>query len=161
VENNIMRIAGLVLIGWLAWMAGTTDSLAGTPEPSVQNAALIRAYHDAMNRSDWKRALTYFSQDTKNFGDPAGRKGVGIILEDIYTTFPDFRLDVIDLVAKDDLVIVRCKSSGTHQGTGQVPVNGGLLVGVPPTHKHFEIEVIHWCAMAKLSIIGVLVTTLA
>jgi hypothetical protein len=34
--------------------------------------------------------------------------------------------------------------SGTHRGTGEIPVNGGMLVGVTPTGKHFEIAAIHW-----------------
>ena len=96
-----------------------------------------------MNRGDWKTASQLYSTDTLNFGKPAGRDGVALILEDIYRTFPDFRLDIIDLFTKGDLVVVRCKESGTHRGVGQIPVNGGLLVGVAPTEKHFEVEVVH------------------
>jgi predicted ester cyclase len=81
--------------------------------------------------------------DTLNFGKPAGQAVVARILEDIYRTFPDFRLEIIDLLTKGDLVVVRCKESGTHRGVGQLPVNGGLLVGVAPTEKHFEVEVVH------------------
>jgi predicted ester cyclase len=29
-------------------------------------------------------------------------------------------------------------------GVGKLPVNGGLLVDVPPTHKHFEVEATQW-----------------
>jgi predicted ester cyclase len=67
-----------------------------------------------------------------------------MVYEDIWTTFPDFRLDIIDLVAKDDVVVVRCRESGTHLGVQKRSVNGGLLIGVAPTHKHFEVEVMHW-----------------
>jgi len=41
-------------------------------------------------------------------------------------------------------VVVRCRVSGTHEGVGRIPVNGGMLVGVTPTHKHFEVQHIHW-----------------
>ena len=44
-------------------------------------------------------------------------------------------------------MVVRCKESGTHLGVQKLPVNGGLLIGLPPTHKHFEVEVIHWYKM--------------
>jgi predicted ester cyclase len=30
--------------------------------------------------------------------------------------------------------------SGTHQGIGRLPVNGGMLVGVPPAGRHFEVQ---------------------
>ena len=66
------------------------------------------------------------------------------MLEDIHRTFPDMRLEIVDLLAAGDAVIVRCRFSGTHEGVGQLPVNGGLLVGVAPTHKHFEVQHIHW-----------------
>jgi len=34
--------------------------------------------------------------------------------------------------------------SGTHLGVGRLPVNGGLLVGVAPTGKHYSVQHIHW-----------------
>jgi len=141
-----MKIAAFVLLSVLAFGVNR-EGVAADVDKSAENAALIRAHHDALNRGDWKNALTYFAEDTKNFGRPVGRQRVGMVLEDIWTTFPDFRLDIIDLVAKDDVVVVRCKESGTHLGVQKLPVNGGLLMGLPPTHKHFEVEVIHWYKM--------------
>ncbi len=125
-----------------ASMAAMSQNAA--PDLSAQNAAIVRAHHDLMNKADWKGALNDFSEDTKNFGDPVGREHVGMILQDVWSTFPDFRLEIVDLVAKDDWVVVLCRESGTHLGVGKLPVNGGLLVDVPPTHKHFEVEATHW-----------------
>ncbi len=141
-----MRIAALIFLGCVS-LSAVSPGLAAGLDKSAQNAALIRAHHDALNRGDWKTALTYYAEDTKNFGEPAGREGLGRILEDIWTTFPDFRVEIIDLVAKGDSVVVHCRESGTHLGVGRIPVNGGLLVDVPPTHKHFEVEVVHWYTM--------------
>jgi steroid delta-isomerase-like uncharacterized protein len=124
--------------------AMTASSENTAPDVSARNAAIVRAHHDLMNKGDWKAALDDFSEDTKNFGMPVGRDHVAMILQDVWTTFPDFRLEIVDLVAKDDWVVVRCVESGTHLGVGKLPVNGGLLVDVPPTHKHFEVEVTHW-----------------
>ena len=115
-----------------------------TPETATKNIALIRAHYELLNKGDWRTALTYFADDTKNFGRPVGRVGLGFVLQDVWQTFPDFRLDIIDIIAQGDVVIVRGKSSGTHLGTGRLPVNGGMLVDVPPTHKHFQSDVIHW-----------------
>jgi predicted ester cyclase len=38
---------------------------------------------------------------------------------------------------------VRGIFSGTHRGIGRLPMNGGMLVGVPPTGRHFEVQHIH------------------
>jgi predicted ester cyclase len=111
---------------------------------SASNAAVIRAEHDKLNRGDWQGAAELYAEDTRNHGKPVGRAGVRRVLEDIWRTFPEARLEIIDLVAVGDTVVARCKFSGTHAGVGRLPVNGGLLVGVPPTHKSFEVLHIHW-----------------
>jgi len=137
--NHIFSIVLFLLTGPIAAVAQKP-----APDVSAQNAAIIRAHHDKMNKGDWQAALTDFSDDTKNFGNAVGRDHVAMILQDVWTTFPDFRLEIVDLVAQGDWVVVRCRESGTHLGVGKLPVNGGLLVAVPPTHKHFEVEATHW-----------------
>ena len=64
-------------------------------------------------------------------------------IEDIFTTFPDYRHDVIEMIAKDESVVVRSTTSGTLRGVGKLKVNGGMLVGVAPTQKRFEVQHIH------------------
>jgi ureidoacrylate peracid hydrolase len=66
------------------------------------------------------------------------------VLGDIYRTFPDFRLETLDIVAAGDTVVVRARCSGTHLGTGKVPVQGGIFLGVAPTGKRFEVQHMHW-----------------
>src|SRR5436305_1440644 len=63
----------------------------------------------------------------------SGREGFRMVLNDIFTTFPDWHVEIVEMVAKDDSVVMRCKVSGTHRGVGKIPVNGGMLVGVAPT----------------------------
>lgn len=75
------------------------------------------------------------------------------IFEDIYTTFPDWRMDVADVLADREVVVVRATASATHLGVGKLPVNGGLLVGVPPTAKSFTVAHIHWYVMRDGQII--------
>ena len=58
--------------------------------------------------------------------------------------FPDYREDILEITASGDSVILRIRSSGTHRGIGTLPVDGGLLVGVAPTNRHFEASAIHW-----------------
>jgi predicted ester cyclase len=51
---------------------------------------------------------------------------------------------IVEVAAEGDSVIVRCRVSGTHRGVATRAVNGGLLVGVQPTGKHFQVQHIHW-----------------
>jgi predicted ester cyclase len=59
-------------------------------------------------------------------------------------TFPDWKMEILDLVAEGDVVVARCRVSGTHKGVGKRPVNGALLMGAEPTGRRFEVQHIHW-----------------
>jgi predicted ester cyclase len=115
-----------------------------TTGPAAAKAAVIRRHHAVMNTGDVKAAAEFFAVDTRNHGVPVGRAGVLHKLTDIYTTFPDWRMDVETRTAIGNDVIVRMIVTGTHKGIGKIPVIGGLLVGVPPTGKHFKVQHIHW-----------------
>lgn len=115
-----------------------------TEDVTARNQQVIRQNLESINRGDAKAAAGDFAEDTKNFGRAVGREGIQRTLEDIFATFPDWRMDIAEIVAHGDVVIVRCKVSGTHRGIGKRPVNGGMLVGVPPTGKRFEVSHIHW-----------------
>lgn len=105
---------------------------------------VVESFNDSFNRGDIEAALAEFSEDTCNFGRPVGRAGVRRVLEDIHRTFPDWKMEIVDTVVTSDSVIIRGKVSATHLGVGQLPVNGGRLVGVAPTRRRFEVQHIHW-----------------
>jgi predicted ester cyclase len=130
--------AGLVTIGLLAPSVVLADD-----NPST-NTKIIESQLAEMNRGDWKTALGVYTPDTRNFGRKVGRAVMARIFQDIYTTFPDFKQEIVEIVAVGDSVIVREKMKGTHDGVGRIPVNGGMLVGVAPTGRHYEADAIHW-----------------
>ena len=109
-----------------------------------RNLATIRAYFDATNAGNLNAMINAFAEDTRNHGRPVGRAGVALVLRDIHDTFPDTHMIVEEIAAINDQVIVRLTVSGTHLGVGRLPVNGGLLVGVVPTGKHYSVQHIHW-----------------
>jgi steroid delta-isomerase-like uncharacterized protein len=112
--------------------------------PAEQNSEFVRQHYEKLRTGDWKAAADDYAVDAANFGRPVGREGYLRVFEDIYTTFPDWRMEIEDMAAEGDNVIVRCRVSGTHLGTGRFPLNGGRLVGVEPTRKRFEVQHIHW-----------------
>ena len=108
------------------------------------NISAVRAYLDAFNRGDVDATVQAFSDPTRNHGMVVPRARLALVLNDIRTRFPDVQLSVDRIVATGDEVIVLQTYSGTHLGVGKLPVDGGLLVGVPPTGKHFSVQHIHW-----------------
>ena len=106
---------------------------AQTTDETKRNENVARYFFESSNRNDIEGMLSDLTGDAKNFGRPVGREGFRMVLNDIFTTFPDWHVEVVEIVAKDDSVVMRCKVSGTHRGIGKIPVNGGMLVGVAPT----------------------------
>lgn len=131
------------LVAFAPLRAAPAPVHANTAEEK-ENADVILRATEAMNRHDVDAYVSYFAQDMSNFGRAVGREGIRIRIEDIFTTFPDYRHDIVELVAKGDTVIIRNKASGTHLGVGKYALNGGMLVGVAPTRKRFEVQHIHW-----------------
>ena len=122
-------------------------------DQSEQNGVLIRRLHEKLNEGDWRAAAEDYAADGLNFGRPGGRAQILLILEDICTTFPDWRMEITDMLTDADQVAVGCRVSGTHLGMGKLPINGGMLVGVPPTGKRFEVRHMHWYKLNQNQIV--------
>jgi steroid delta-isomerase-like uncharacterized protein len=128
-------------------------SVSTRAQTSEAQRDVIRQHLDLMNRGEWRQAAEYFAEDVVHhrghWQDGAeaivrGKKALTDNLEDIFRTFPDWKMEIVEIAAEGDSVIVRCRVSGTHRGVAARAVNGGLLVGVQPTSKHFQVQHIHW-----------------
>lgn len=109
-----------------------------------RNQKVVMAYWEAFNRGDVPAALAFWTDPVLNLGREVPRAFIGKIFEDIRTRTPNIHFAVEEIVAVNENVIVRGEYSGTHLGIAQLPIDGGLLVGVPPTGKKFTVQHIHW-----------------
>ena len=107
------------------------------------NRRIAEQFNEAFNRGDLDAAASCFSEDCENHGRKVGRAGVRAVLGEIKTNFPDAKLTTLNSVAEGEWVVVRCTYSGTHRGSSRVPVDVGMLVGVQPTGRAFEVQHIH------------------
>jgi steroid delta-isomerase-like uncharacterized protein len=107
------------------------------------NRRIAEQFNEAFNRGDLDAAANCFAEDCQNHGRKVGRAGVRTVLGEIKTNFPDARLTMLNSVAESEWVVVRCTYSGTHRGASRFPVDGGMLVGVQPTGRTFEVQHIH------------------
>ena len=157
-EEDLLKVAGRNHLRAMRQMekaagldiAGAVDTQSANAE---RNKQVIRQHIETMNRGEWRQAAEYFADDVRhhlgNWQDGQqrsvqGKKVLTDNLDDIFRTFPDWKMDIIEIVAEGESVVVRCRVSGTHKGVATLRVNGGLLVGVQPTGKRFEIQHIHW-----------------
>jgi predicted ester cyclase len=106
-----------------------------------------------VNAGKWTEAAELFAPNVRHHlgswqdGEERivqGRETLTRNFEDIFRTFPDWKMEIVDMVVEGDNVVVRCRVSGTHRGISTTRVNGGFLLGVAPTGKHFVVQHIHW-----------------
>lgn len=107
------------------------------------NRRIAELFHEAFNRGDLDEAASCFAEGCRNHGRRVGRPGLRKLIGEIKTNFPDAQLTILHAVVEGEWVVFLCSYSGTHRGTSQFPVDGGMLVGVPPTGCSFEVQHIH------------------
>ncbi len=134
-------LGGAMFAGWARPASAKGDARMTTEA----NVAVVRGFYEGFNRGDLDAALAQVAPQLVNHGRPAGKDGLRGVLEDILGRFPDCRMEPKEIVAAEDDVVARCIYSGTHLGVQKRPfVDGGLLLGVPPTGRHFAVQHIHW-----------------
>ena len=86
-----------------------------------RNRALVRRFVEIVNDGD---AGAVDEVATGRFAEGARRW-----IEPFRKSFPDFRMEVVDVIAEPDKVVGHFKCSGTNEGEWQ---------GEPPTGRRFE-----------------------
>src|SRR5688572_27239217 len=74
---------------------------------TARNEAVIRDNLDKINRGDVQGAAADWADEAQSFGQSVARADVQGVLEDILATFPDYHMDIVDMVAAGDAVVVR------------------------------------------------------
>ena len=100
-----------------------------------ENKAIARRGYEAINRNNLDALDEVVASDITD-RDPApgqapGLEGVKQWFSSMHTAFPDFRMDVEDMIAEGDKVVARVRMSGTHQGE---------FMGIDPTGNRVEIS---------------------
>jgi steroid delta-isomerase-like uncharacterized protein len=85
-----------------------------------ENKAIARRGYEAINQNDLDVLDEVVASDITDH-DPApgqapGLEGVKQWFSSMHTAFPDFRMNVEDMIAEGDKVVARVRLSGTHQG---------------------------------------------
>jgi predicted ester cyclase len=109
--------------------------------PNVDVALRLIA---AKNRQDIDEWAMCYSVDATNHGMPAGRERLRPIFASLVTAFPDLHFELSQVIADGEHVVCEEIMSGTHLGVPELPVLGGLLVGIPPTGQRFKIQSMHY-----------------
>ena len=91
---------------------------------SEENKAMVRRMVEGINAGDIEATADEL------FAPRAARR-VKRLFTEFYTAFPDWREEIVELVAEGNTVAGRFKCSGTHRGE---------FLGEAPTGKRMEVE---------------------
>ncbi|WP_319457018.1 MULTISPECIES: ester cyclase [unclassified Mycobacterium] len=100
----------------------------------TDNAALVRRWVELTNERQFEELRELWADDLvlhqgDDLEDIRGFDAFAQLLGAFYAGFPDLRIAVEDVIASDDLVLMRSTSRGTHTGE---------FMGIPPTGRSVE-----------------------
>ena len=112
----------------------------GAPSTAEQNKVTTHKVIAMFNNRDDSVVDTLFTKDHVNHaiqtvnGPPIGRVGVKAVIGRIESAFPDFKMEILDLIAEGDRVAYRMRFTGTHKGP---------YMGISPTGRKVSFEAMH------------------
>ena len=101
-----------------------------------QNKQLARRFYDEVGNGRNPAAANELFAAGHRYHDPAspgvpdGPAGIANLFATYYTSFPDARWTIEEIVATEDTVITRWTGSGTHKA---------VLMGIPPTNRQVKV----------------------
>jgi steroid delta-isomerase-like uncharacterized protein len=132
-----LRVAGQLgetaFEGWIELIGLITETMGAT----MDNAATMRSTYERINAGDISGfgglVADDFVEHEELPGLPATKDGMLEYFGLLLSAFPDMRMDVEDLLADGDKTVARVRATATHDGE---------FMGVPPTGKRVEIQLI-------------------
>lgn len=104
---------------------------------TTDTRSVVRSYFEALGNRDRNAQTEWYAEDAsaRIYGviGPAGKAEMRAFFHDLFDAFPDFTLQILDLVVEDDRAVVRWHVTGSFSGTKPFQ---GLL----PTGKSIDLE---------------------
>jgi len=94
---------------------------------SEANKAIVRKLMETINEGNLDVVDTLF---TPELAEPMKRSFIAF-----RSAFPDWRMEIAEMVAEGNMVVGRLRCSGTNQGE---------FKGVPPTGKRMEVDEVYF-----------------
>jgi predicted ester cyclase len=105
---------------------------------SEESKAMVQRMVEGINAGDIEGTVDEL------FAPRVGRR-VKRLFTEFYTSFPDWREEIVELVAEENAVAGRFRCSGTHQGE---------FLGEAPTGKRMEVEEVFFLRVADGKFVG-------
>ena len=114
-------------------------------EATREAEQLMRDYAELWNKQDYGKIPEVVSESFVHVtpgapdGEARGPDGVESFMREIYTAFPDFEVEIIDMLVSEGTAMAESKFSMTHEGE---------FDGIPPTEREVEIQSMAKCKVS-------------
>ena len=106
-----------------------------------ENKELVRRQFELLNAGDIDGAAGLWAADSLNHGRRADRTTLSKVYQSLHSLRETHTLH--EMVAEGDWVAVRTTCNGVHSAAPEIPVNGGMFVGLEPTGRTYSVQHIH------------------
>jgi predicted ester cyclase len=105
---------------------------------SHANKQIVLRAIDALNARDLEAIDELYHPDYVNHeavnGAPHGPAAAHCTTAFLHSTFEDFRIEALDVIAENDLVVIRAQAGGRHVGA---------IDGFQPSGQRFSVQHVH------------------
>ncbi|MCI4347121.1 MAG: ester cyclase [Thermoplasmata archaeon] len=106
-----------------------------------ENKELVRRQFELLNAGDVDGAASLWAPESFNHGRKTDPNGISKVYESLRSLHERHTLH--EMVAAGEWVAVRTTCTGVHSATPEIPVNGGIFVGLQPTNRSYAVQHVH------------------
>src|SRR5919204_4525238 len=111
--------------------------MATDVDQSTETARVARAYFEALGRADSGAPQQLFAPGARDHihgvVGPTDADGIKAFFDEVFGAFPDWRFEILDLVAEGERAAVRWRARGTFAGPG-------TFLGFEPNGARVDVE---------------------
>src|SRR5918998_6862312 len=105
---------------------------------ATDTRSVVRSYFEALGRRDRDAQMNWYAADGggRFYGlteEPNDREGSRQFFGELFDAFPDFTIEIRDLLVEGDQAAVRWRASGTFSGSNR-------FLGLVPTGERIDLE---------------------
>jgi ketosteroid isomerase-like protein len=112
-----------------------------------ENKELVRQQFALLGAGDLAGAASLWSSVAFNHGRKTDPKGILKVYESLHSVHETHTLH--EVVAEGDWVAVRTTCEGIHSAKPEIPVNGGIFVGLEPSGRRYSVQHLHLFRVAE------------
>jgi len=110
---------------------------ASETSAAADTRTVVKSYFEALGRRDRNAQTDWYAEDMSGriYGviGPAGKAEMRAYFHGLFDAFPDFKLQILDLVVEDDRAAVRWRATGGFSGSRR-------FEGLEPTGRQVDVE---------------------